>query len=313
MVLDILSMPGPRAQNQAEYSDHPLRAALVRGDRLLDRSGPALEHLLGIGNRSLLSDAVVAQVGAMLADLAERLASAIGDGTQGDLAKSICDRLTRHEQLRRHCQSLALEWRLALLLEDQLALDPVLSPSFSVLVGGGDALISPLAMATLAAQTRFAQTSRRMELPLEELPAELFHEALEIARHELGPGDPTAKRGEARLRAAYDEGASRLALMARLVSGVDVREYRLFAVEEAGVALWLSALSASSGENRDVTACAAGDPSLGRLLLTMRAAGVASAEAERQVLSIHPDADLPRGLQDIGTREAAIWLVEARS
>jgi hypothetical protein len=79
------------------------------------------------------------------------------------------------------------------------------------------------------------------------------------------------------------------------------------------VALWRSAVAARSGQDRDRTACAVADPSLGRLLLTLRAAGVAPAEAERQALRTQPDAVLPRGLQDIGTREAAQWLAAAQS
>ena len=59
-------------------------------------------------------------------------------------------------------------------------------------------------------------------------------------------------------------------------------------------------------------ACAAADPHLGRLLLTLRAAGAMPAEAERQALRIQPDADLPRGLADVGTREAAQWLADVQ-
>lgn len=310
MVIEILAMPGPRASFPADYANHPLRAALARGDRMLALSGITLEHLLAIEDRALLSDAVVAQVGAMLSDMAGRLAAAFGHEAKPGLAIAIRDRLSRNEVLRGHCQSLACEWRLALQCEDQLGLDPVLSPVFESLIGNSDPSIAPLGMAALAAQSRFAQASRRMQLPVEELPGEIFHAALSAARAELEPDDPAAQRGENRLRASYDESATRLALLARLAATVDLRALRMLSLEEAGVAMWLSALALSSGEDRDRTACAAADPSLGRLLLTLRAAGVTSSEAERQALAIHPDCELPRGLQDLGTREAAAWLGE---
>ena len=79
------------------------------------------------------------------------------------------------------------------------------------------------------------------------------------------------------------------------------------------MALWLSILADGSGQSRDRTACAAADTHLGRLLLTLRAAGTPSAEAERQALRIQPDAEIPRGLDDVSTREATQWLADTRA
>ena len=307
-------MTAPRAPNQAEPALHPLRAALAHGDRMVARSGPALQHMLAAQERSLVSDAVVAQVGGMLADLARQMAEARGSSQDASTADEIAGQLSQLGGLRAHCQALALEWRLALRLEAELALDPVLSPVLQELVGVGGFETGGLAMAALTAQARFAQAQRRMELPLGELPAELFHAALQTACEVPSADDAEgAGRADARLRASYDEGASRLALLARLVGADHPAAVRELNVEDAGVALWLSALSARSGETREQTACAASDPLLGRLLLTMRAAGLAPAEAERQALRTQPDAELPRGLEEIGTREAAQWLAEARA
>jgi hypothetical protein len=153
-----------------------------------------------------------------------------------------------------------------------------------------------------------------MALPLVELPAELFHAALVAAgRLAEGYGWQHVSGVQARLRSAYAEADTRLALMARLTAIAQDLAGQPLKIENWGVALWLSALADRSGESRDRTACAAADPQLGRLLLTMRAAGLAPAEAERQALQAQPDALLPRGLQDIGTREAAQWLAEARA
>ena len=283
---------------------------------MVARTGPALQHLLATQERSLVSEAVVAQVGGMLADLARQLVEARGIPQNAPSARvEIAAQLSRSADLRAHGHALALEWRMALRLEADLALDPILSPALQILVsesGGGDA--GGLAMAALAAQARFAQAQRRMQLPLGELPAELFHAALQIARQFPSSAESDdADRADALLRSSYDEGAGRLALLARL-SDIDLpAANQVLHVDAAGVALWLSALAARSGESRKQTACAASDPLLGRLLLTMRAAGLGSAEAERQALLVQPDALLPRGLQDIGTREAAQWLAEARA
>lgn len=308
-------MTGSRAQTPADAADHPLRAALARGDRAHARSAPALRHLLAAPDQSLIEEAVVAQVRGMLANLASQLVEARLRSRPVDAATqdAMLARLLLEDDLRAHCQALALEWRLARKLESGLAIDPVLSPLLQAWVAEADAATGSLAMAALAAQARFAQAQRRMQLPLAELPAELFHAVLAAAREVIPDTDADAvAQADARLRGDYEEGASRLALLARLVREAGAQTPRALSVEDAGVALWLSALAARSGESRDRTACAAADPHLGRLLLTLRAAGAMPAEAERQALRIQPDADLPRGLADVGTREAAQWLADVQ-
>ena len=308
-------MTDPRAQTPADPADHPLRTALWRGDRLHARSAPALQHLLAAPDHSLIEEAVVAQVRGMLADLARQLSEARSRARPipAALQEAMQSRLLLDGDLRGHCQALALEWRLAQTLEAELAIDPVLSPLVQIWVAEADAATGALAMAALAAQARFAQAQRRMQLPLAELPAELFHAVLAAAR-EVVPDDApeAAAQGDASLRAGYDEATGRLALLARLAREAGAQTTKALDVEEAGVALWLSALAARSGESRERTACAAADPHLGRILLTLRAAGAAPAEAERQALRIQPNAALPRGLAEIGTREAAQWLAEAQ-
>lgn len=314
MVVTLLVMTGTRAPLPADPPAHPLRAALARGDALHARSGPALMHILAAQDRSLLSEAVVAQVSGMLADLSTQLVKAFSrEATTPRQLMAVQSHLLQIDGLRAHCQALALEWRLALRLEAEQALDPVLSSLLQTLIGHENAATAALAMAALAAQARFAQAQRRMELAVGELPAELFHAVLVAARAALASDlqDDPAKP-EARLRSTYDEGTSRLSLMARLVAAENALPVPMPPLDEAGVALWLTMLSLRAGEDRDRTACSVADPALGRLLLTLRAAGVAPLEAERQTLRVQPDAVLPRGLQDIGTREAAQWLAEAR-
>lgn len=303
-------MTGPRASIPATYADHPLRAALAAGDGLYLRSIPALKHMLFTGGSPLVGEAVIAQVGGLLSDIARQLAEAHEAATgQAGGEAALAARLADSPALVSHCHALALEWRLVLRLESDLALDPVLSALLQTLVGEGEPDRGALAMRVLAAQTRFAQSQRRMQLPLAELPAELFHEALLTLRKVSGAAVEDA---DAHLRASYGEGEGRLALLGRLVDQLDASEWPVLDVEKAGLALWLSALALRAGQARDRVAVASSDPQLGRLLLTLRAAGAAPSEAERQAVTVQPDCALPRGLHEIGTREAAQWLAEAR-
>lgn len=308
-------MTGPRAHPTVDSVDHPLRAALARGERAYATSGPALQHLLALPDKSLIDEAIVAQVRGMIEDIARQLivAQPRSRDEGGDTADALTARLVAVEELRGHCQALALEWRLACQLERELAVDPILSPLLQSWVATGDAPTGALAMAALAAQTRFVQAQRRMQLPIGELPAELFHIVLIAARETIPDGNaPATQNAEARLRLDYEEAAGRLSLLARLEREAGPAALPALNIEQAGVALWLSALAARSGESRERTTLAVADPHLGRLLLTLRAAGVSPADAEREALRVQPDAAVPRGLEDVGTREAAQWLAEIR-
>lgn len=312
-------MTGPRAHPTVDSVDHPLRGALARGERAYATSGPALKHLLAATDQSLIDEAIVAQVRGMIEGIARQMIAAQprsrveGAEPESESEDALTARLIALEELRGHCQALALEWRLACRLESELAVDPILSPLLQSWVATGDAPTGALAMAALAAQTRFVQAQRRMQLPLGELPAELFHAVLIAARGTIHDGDArAAQNAEARLRLDYEEAAGRLSLLARLEREAGPAALPALNIEQAGVALWLSALAARSGESRERTTLAVADPHLGRLLLTLRAAGVSPADAEREALLIKPDAALPRGLEDIGTREAAQWLAEVR-
>ena len=302
-------MTGPRAPFPAETAEHPLRASLARGEALAVHSARAMKAMMFVNDHSLVTEAIVAQAAGMIENLAAQLASH-GSGSAASAAArtTLFESLLRVKELRVHCHGLALEWHLSLSLEQERALDPVLSPMLQLLVEQEDEGTAALAMAALTAQARFAQAQRRMELSLAELPAELFHHVLAIAR-DIRPGWEDETEWE--LRTDFDEGTGRLALLARLSLESAAHWGNEFAVEKLGVALWLSALRAHTGEDRERLSGAAANPHPGRLLLVLRAAGMSPGEAERQVLFIHPNAEIPTGLQDVGTREAAQWLGEA--
>ena len=71
-------------------------------------------------------------------------------------------------------------------LQARSGIDPVLTPLVQDLVASKDGSVASLAMAVLASQARFQQHYRRMELPLRELPGDLFHQALVLLRTQAG-------------------------------------------------------------------------------------------------------------------------------
>ncbi|UVI38938.1 hypothetical protein [Qipengyuania spongiae] len=297
-----------------------LRAALERADAQLDHVSPVLEHLLSARDQSLFSDFLVARVRGMLIDLARQMlrvqAEATGEKAREHFAESHCgalaERLFATPVLVAHCHALALEWQLGLDLETRFGVDQVLSPLIQQRIGDRDPEVASSAMAALAAQTRFVRQQRRMALPLTELDAECFHTALRLWRAYGGEeGSDALTRAEGRLRASYDEGEGRLAMLARLVAALGPRSVEALNIQAAGAALFLSALAIRSNQPRTLVARSTNAGQLVRLALGLRAAGLKAGEVDLQLLSIHPDMTHATELDDLGTREASKWLSTA--
>ncbi len=292
-----------------------LRGGLAREGRALAAVVPVLRHLLGSEAQGLVSEAIVARVRGMILDLAAQLLAArdgrdpVTRAAGGDAAAldALADALMADEALLAHCHALAAEGVIAERLQQRHAIDPVLSPLLQELIAAEEPAVAALAMAGLAAQSRFVQGQRRMELPLGELPAELFH-AL-VARTQAGARDSGVL---VRLQAGYDEGAARLGLLARLVAAMRGGTVAALALDHAGLALFASALAARTRGTRGeaVLACHEGQGT--RLALLLRAAGLAPAGIERQLLLIDPAARFPRALGDVAPERAAALVVAAR-
>jgi hypothetical protein len=154
-------------------------------------------------------------------------------------------------------------------------------------------------MSTLAGQSRFAQSQRRMELPLGELPAELFHACL--ARI-------PASAALAQVQAAYDEATSRIGLLARLVAAMRRGAVAALALDHAGLALFASALAEAARHPRPGVVLACHEGQRMRLALLLRAAGQGAASIERQLGLVGPAAHLPRALADLAPGRAAALL-----
>ena len=281
-----------------------LRDELAHGDVVLGTIGPVLGHLLANHDHSLFSDEIVSRVRGMIGDISRQMLTAQAEAAEEFDPRSYAERwqgrltqaLLTNARLVAHCHALALEWQLTARLESRNAIDPVLSPLLQALVASDDAPTAATAMAALAAQARFAQRQRRMELPLGELPAEHFQQALTAWLEQVEAEDAKAAMAAAsKLRENYDESAGRLGLLGRLVHGMGAGALAALSISHAGTAIFLSALAAASHQERELAVIATNDRQLARLALALRAAGLKPKDIEEQFLYIHPDVSLPEG------------------
>jgi hypothetical protein len=300
-------------QNAAMPSEEPvdalLRDELARGDAFLESAVPILRHLLAGEHSGAFADEIVARVRGGLGDLAAQLLAAVSAtpdpaAPDREAFDDLSAALLHLPGLLGHLHALALEWQLTERLQARLALDPALPPLLQALLASDDEATSGLAMQFLAAQARFAQTQRRMQLPLHELPADLLHGAL-VALRTVGGDESRLAEAEAALRAHYDESRTRLALAARLVIGMGGGAVAALAVPHAGIALFTTALALASGQDRDVVLLPLGSASGARLALALRAAGLKHEAIETQLLLFYPDAPAGTQWERIGADRAA--------
>lgn len=311
--------PGP-PNPSAQSLDEVLRAELAQGDLVIGTIGPILRNLLANDDISLFSDEIVARVRGMLADLARQLLMAYAEeaavedpwASAQEHAAAVAESLVGNASLLGHAHALALEWQLTERLHARNGFDPALSPLLQAQIAATDPGTAASAMAAMAAQVRFLQQARRMELPLGELPGDLFHAALLTLRAHCGSeNDEISERAVARLRGEYDESRSRLGLLTRLVMGLGNNARAALAVDHAGAALFLTALGLASGQERDLAVLSTNDRQVVRLALALRAAGLKQAEVEAQFVLLHPDVTLPEGFDGLRADSAVMLLVSA--
>lgn len=304
-------------QTSDRSAEDALLDELAQGDAVLGTLRPILRHLVANDDHSLFNDEIVARVRGMIGDVARQLLLALAEAAelddaqgllgerQGNLVGSFLD----NPALLGHAHALALEWQLTERLQKRSNVDPVLSPLLQSLMASGDAGIASSAMTVLAAQARFVQAQRRMELPLSELPGDLFHAALITLRAQAGDAeDGETAKAEERLRAGYDESRSRLGVISRLVTGIGGRAAEALAIDHAGVAIFLTALAIGSGQDRDLAVLSTNDRQLARLALALRASGLKPDALEEQFLYLHPDLALYEGIEQIRPDRAAALL-----
>lgn len=151
-----------------------------------------------------------------------------------------------------------------------------------------------------------------MQLPLNELPGDLLHGAL-LAMRSVAPAsdDADAERAETVIRHGYVESRTRLGLASRLVAGLPDGGLSALSLGNAGAALFLTALSLGSAQDRDLMTLASDESQVARLALTLRACGLKQPAVEEQFLTLHPDIALPEGFERIGADQAAAMLAAA--
>lgn len=296
-----------------------LRDELAHGDALIGTISPILRHLLANDEHSVFGDEIIARVRGMMSDVArqllDQLAIAAGTGEDRDYLPAhiaaLVDGLVGHAGFLSHVHALALEWQLTERLQARLALDPVLSPLLQALVSSPDPNVASSAMALLASQARFVQNQRRMQLPIAELPGDLVHAAVLAMRGHAGKDEAAAAAAEQAIRASYDEGRSRLGLIARLITGMGGGATAALSITHAGTAMFISALALGSGQDRDMAVLATNEGQLARLALALRAAGLKQQAIEEQFVSLHPEVALPPGFEQLGSDHAAALLARS--
>ncbi len=295
-----------------------LREELAHGDAVLGTIAPILGHLVVSSENSLFSDEVVAHIRGLAGSIAGQLLAEQAAASKEEARSAVFKRkddltaeLLASRAFLTHCHALAVERSLIELLHRRSAIDIVLSPMLQALVSSDDADVSSRAMALLTAQARFAEHMKRMELPVTELPGDLFHETIQIWRMQAEPGlEEVTALAEMQFRARYDESQSRVGLLTRLVTGMGQGARAGLSISHAGVAIFLSALALLSKQSRETAVLSTNERQLGRLALGLRAGGLKPSEVEEQFLLIHPDVALPEGFELLRSDRAAAMLAE---
>lgn len=297
-----------------------LHAELARGDGILAATRPILRHLLADDGRTLFSDEIVATMRGMMTHIARQLLfaqarardiedlGAFADERQNDLAFIFFE----DSALLAQAHALTLERQLTIQLQQRSGIDSVLSPLLQELTASQDATKAASAMRVLASQARFLQQQRRMELPLAELPADLFHKALVIFTSFAGEAEDV-QAATKNLRGSFDEGEGRLGQLMQLVVAMGRKAQRALAIDHAGVAIFATALALASGQDRNLAILSFSENQLTRLALSLRAAGLNQTALEEQFLYLHPDTDLPFGLENLAAERAASLLSASQS
>jgi hypothetical protein len=293
-----------------------LREELGRGDSMIATSRPILRHLLANDDHALFNDEMIARIRGMMTHVASQLlfaqAAAVGTadsaGYVADREEELAQALFEGTGFLSHAHALTLEAQLTERLRARSGIDSVLSPLVQELAAAREMDVAALSMAVLAAQARFMQRHRRMELPLSELPGDLFHRALLLLRSHGGEAEDATAEAERQLRETYDEGTGRLGLLTRLVVAMGQRAVRALAIDHSGLAIFSTALAMASSQERDLTVLSFAERQFARLALALRAAGLKQQAVEQQFLFLHPEVALPDGFDMLRADRAAALL-----
>lgn len=283
-----------------QATERVLRDELSRADRALHHIGPILRHLLSNEDHIIFGDDVIARVRGMLADLERQIVRALDDAAGfarpaaliGEGGAGLADALGARPTILHHLHMLALEWQLTERWQARLGIDPVLTPVMQEFVASTDPDTAARGMNLLAAQARFGQAIRRMQLPLAELPPDLHEQAIDVM-HAAMAGDPVgaAASDEAAvfLRTARKAHMARVDLLEQAVASSSNGACDALTPTDAGAALFVTALGLRCGIGRDDAIMATTESQIGRLRLMLAAAALPPQDAAAIVVTLHPD------------------------
>ena len=291
-----------------------LASRLARGDAMRASVTPILRHMLLHDDNALFSDEIMARVHGFVWHIAVQLltayARADGVADAEDYAAGNAEMLTEYlcadEGLLGHLHALALEARLSERLGERGIVDPIVPPLVQGLVAAKDETVAEMAMGLIAAQARFLEQARRMELPLAQLPADHFRKALDILK--LCAGDAAAgsvAKASDKLRADYSEARSRLGLASRLVTGLGQNARAALTIDQSGAALFTTAIAMASRPTRDVIVMSCNDRRASRLGLVLKAAGLQQRDVEAQFAYLEIDPALAEDFEAVSAAMAA--------
>lgn len=297
----------PHPASTAAAEEDRLSADLALSGRDLVAIGPVLRHLVARPDSGLFGEEIVARIRGMIESLATRLLRVAGERITDAQLPGLTARLCDHERLLAHAHALALEGQLTAGLAVR-GIDSSLPPLLQARMGTTRADGAAVAMAVLAAQTRFLRSQQRMELDYAELPGDLLHDVLRIVADSTGGEGVTAVSA---VQAGYDERKSRLALLAQVGLGLGDDFLASLDPTQAGLALFATALSLVTGQDRDRVIVAAARGQEARLLLLLAMAGLAPTAREATLYALHPDARPARAWLDVDGHRAAELLNSA--
>jgi hypothetical protein len=293
-----------------------LQDEMARENRALRSLAPVIAHLLNSDGLGLVNDAIVARLRGMLGHIAKQLLHSLGDGStpsasDAALHSTLVAQLGSDESVTRHLYAVALEMHISQTLEGPGAVDPVLTPLMQELIASDRPDTAETAMAAMAAQSRFVQLGRRMELPLGELPFEVFTAVLSHAgAADLGVDKSSITEALSKLRSEFDEGKGRLGLFARLVLSMQGGAIAALDIGHAGLALFASAVASQSRQSRDDMIFACHESQALRLALTLKACSLTQNETEAQLARLGGRATLPVEFDTISQTNALKALQE---
>lgn len=322
-------------QSQSAIVDGTLQEELARGNRARRSLAPVFAHFLECDGPTLFSDAIIASLRGALDHIIRQLLTQTTNETAGALPQTagpqtagyqtagpqtagpqaagyqaLSNRLASDAVVIDHLYASALEGLIARSLEERSAIDPVLSPLLQELIASENPSIAELAMSVLAAQSRFCLNQRRMELPIGELPHEVFARVLEHLEAVVGQSNVSSEPDAiATLKSAYDEGANRVGLLARLASAMSGGAVAGLNLEHAGLALFASSCAALLFLERENAVFACHEGQSVRLALMLKAAGLSEASAARQIVVLGGTKPIPSVLSEMSQADALNVLV----